>query len=243
MKEGKDNQVQQDTQGKPVVTGKIKIIDILKNAKGINDNDINDENIYDYVGNFLDELLEYKNKVSEAQSALSEYLSGDPLVAAIISDLFSGAPVKEAVLKHLSPEDLKGDIDESKWAQIQAERLERGQRIEANKKAVNELIDSYKKENNLSDEDIGKILNAIDDFIVRALEFAITKEDLDNFKKIALGENTVSEQQTTPIEEGDKVEVPEKNITISDGLPDIANSKSAKPTKEPSYVDWLLKKV
>lgn len=217
-----------------------------------------DEDFDSALDEHLDELEGYKERGTLANKRLIALFDAEPQVGDVVRDMINGASFREALARHMSPEDLtaiEGDPDYEGWSKNKAEREERTSKREArmkereaNLQVTQEAIDTFAAENNMSEEDAANFLGKLDQLIDDFNAGKISKEVLTTMKKAWDYDNDIA----TAKDEGE-IAGKNQNIVakkeaaqpIGDGIPKITSTSEIKEPapREKSYFEGLSESI
>ena len=188
---------------------------------------------------------DYEKRTKEANQTLVNIFNNNQELVALIRMLNSGASFVEA-LPHVIDVDAllpkEGDPDWEAWQSAKEEgEKSRAQRESEQKKIAENLemsmaeMDKFAKENDMSPEEAGEFLTAIDKIIENVAQGNVTRDILDKFKKGLFHDKIVQEESEKAEIRGRNEAIEEKITKESkdkgDGLPEV---KSAATQEEAS---------
>lgn len=198
----------------------------------------------------LNGLEGYKERGSALNKKLLAIFEADPKIGNVVQDMINGATFREALARHISPEDLtaiEGDPDYEGWNKNRTAREEQAAKrrqfeeeyagnLEMSSQAVKEFAD----ENGMTEEAAETFLGKIDEMLAAINSGKITKETLMAMKKAFDYDNAVGEaKQTGEIAGRNQAIVASKETApAGDGLPKISNS-SELPKTEQKKDEWI----
>ncbi len=228
-------------------------------ARAFPDREFKSDEDYDKgMEEYLDELEGYKERGTMANQKLIALFESEPQVGDVVRDMINGATFREALARHMSPEDLtavEGDPDFEGWNKNKATREESLNKRKAkqeeyakNLEFSQQAIEEFAKENDMDDESAGKFLARFDSMLADINSGKISKDVLMTIKKAWDYDNDI----TTAREQGE-LAGKNKNIVAQkeaakpkgDGLPKIGGSSVAPQANkpEPNYIDGLLERT
>jgi len=228
-------------------------------ARAFPDREFKSDEDYDKgMEEYLDELEGYKERGTMANQKLIALFESEPQVGDVVRDMINGATFREALARHMSPEDLtavEGDPDFEGWNKNKAIREESLNKRKAkqeeyakNLEFSQQAIEEFAKENDMDDESAGKFLARFDSMLADINSGKISKDVLMTIKKAWDYDNDI----TTAREQGE-LAGKNKNIVAQkeaakpkgDGLPKIGGSSVAPQANkpEPNYIDGLLERT
>jgi len=200
----------------------------------------------EYLGN----LEGYHKRGQEANKKLIHLFDSEPQVGDIVRDMIAGATFREAMARHISPDDLtaiEGDPDFEGWKknakerdEKAAKRKERQQMYSENLTVSQKEISAWAKENNLDEKSVDGLLTEIDTLLEDLNNGKITKKALTRMMKAFTYEKDIAAAReeakiaTRNEEIVAKKESPEKS---GDGLP--RPTKAASPPKQEVAEDYF----
>lgn len=228
-------------------------------AKVYPDREFKSDEDYDKgMEEYLGELEGYKERGTMANQKLIGLFESEPQVGDVVRDMINGATFREALARHISPEDLtaiEGDPDFEGWNKNKTAREDLLNKRKAKQDEYNknlefsqQAIEEFARENNMDDGSAGKFLARFDAMLADINSGRISKEVLASIKKAWDYDNDI----TTARDQG---EVAGKNKKIvaqkeepkpaGDGLPKISGSSEIPKgnTPAPNYIDGLLERT
>jgi hypothetical protein len=206
----------------------------------------------------LDGLEGYKERGQLANQKLIALFQSEPQVGEICRDMIAGATFREALARHVSPDDLQaveGDPDYEGWNKNKTAREESLAKSQADEDEVNKNleiskgeIEAFAAENNLDEEGVQTFLGKIDDLVANVKRGKISKSDLQNMK-IALdhdGDLVKATEQGVIAGRNQKIVAQKEEAkNTGDGLPKIAQSSGLPETKTPptDYMSDLVNRT
>lgn len=207
---------------------------------------------------YLNDLEGYKEKGKSTNKKLINLFEAEPEVGNVVRDMINGATFREALARHLSPEDLtaiEGDPDYEKWNANKTAREDSAAKrrkfeddyannIELSQKAVEE----FATENNMTEESATDFLSKLDQFIADVNNGNVSKNSLSLFKKALNYDSDManaSEKATIAGRNQNIVASKEAVPATGDGIPKIANSSAVPevPKAAPDYMSGLVDKI
>lgn len=213
-----------------------------------------DKGLEEYLG----ELEGYKERGTMANQKLIALFESEPQVGDVVRDMINGATFREALARHISPEDLtaiEGDPDYEGWNKNKAAREENMSKYKAKKDEYaknlefsQQAIEEFAKENNMDDESAGKFLSRFDAMIADINSGKISKEVLATMQRAWNYENDVTaarEQGELAGKNKKIVAQKEESKPKGDGLPKLSGSSEVPPANKPApdYMDGLLERT
>lgn len=217
-----------------------------------------DEDYDTALDEHLTGLEEYKKRGTEANKKLIALFESQPEVGSLVKDMINGATFREALARHISPEDLtpiEGDPDYEGWVKNKkeredslAKRREREAQRERDLAESQAVIEAFAKENNMDDAAAEAFLKKVDEMIGAITSGKVSKEALIAMQRAFNYENDIARaKEEGALSERNKKIVAEKEKPEKkgDGIPRPAISGGQKETVEvkPTYIDGLLEKV
>lgn len=208
----------------------------------------------------LTNLEGYRERGQKANQKLISLFESDPSIGEVVRDMINGASFREALARHIGPDDLtptEGDPDYEGWKKNITEREEKAKKRRDFEKQYSDNLDlSYKeietwaKENNLDENGVTDLLGKIDALLDEINNGKITKDALNRLKKAFDYDKDVQKAEEEGRIKGRnekivaKKESPEKT---GDGLPRPNKAPdSPKETSKPeiaSYLEGLRRKI
>ena len=185
-----------------------------------------------------------------------DVLDAEPVLAKIIQDISMGATFREAIARHIDPEELtatEGDPDFEAWEKNRtartdemAKRNQFGEELAANQEMTKSEIREFAAENSMSQEQAIEFLGKIDEMLSGLYAGRIDRKTLAFLKKAVDADQMVADAK----EEGEiagrntKIKETIAPAKVGDGLPKIAASEdnpTPEPPKKQSYIDRIKK--
>lgn len=206
----------------------------------------------------LDELEGYKERGTTANKKLIALFESEPQVGNLVRDMVNGATFREALARHISPDELtavEGDPDYEGWTK---NKTEREKRLEERKKresdrdtnltASQKEIEAFAKENNMDDKAAEEFLSQIDSMLEEFNSGRVTKDNLARVQRMLNYEKDIEKAKEDSRIAGRNENIVAKKETeqpAGDGLPRPSKtSTEVNPRKnEPTYMDNLLTQV
>lgn len=200
-------------------------------------------------------LETYKQRGTEANKKLIAVFDSNPEVGSLIRDMIEGATFREALARHIDPQDLspiEGDPDYEGWTKNKTEREAKlAKRREAEAQRERDLaesqsvIEAFAKENNMDDAAAESFLKRVDEMIGAISSGKVSKEALiamqrafnyENDITRAREEGSLSERNKKIVAEREK---PEKK---GDGIPrpTVTGAQQEVIQHEPTRIDRIL---
>lgn len=213
-----------------------------------------DEDLTPSLVDYMGELEEYKTKNSEINKKLYDVMDAEPELVAVIKDLVAGATLREALARHIDPQDLQpaeGDPDYEGWNRNKEERTAK---LESNKKFSEEMqantdysiqqAEEFAAEQGMSEEETNAFLDNVDETLKPILNGRIDKVFLNNMMKLTNYETKLAEQrQLGEASVKNQKVIAEKETVKGDGLPVIDSGGSDEVTpatpKKQGYIERL----
>ena len=203
-------------------------------------------------------LETYKQRGTEANKKLIALFDSQPEVGSLVRDMIEGATFREALARHISPEDLtpiEGDPDFEGWTKNKrereeslAKRKEREAQRERDLAESQAVIDAFAKENNMDDSAAEAFLKKVDEMIGAITSGKVSKEALLAMQRAFNYENDITKaREEGALSERNKKIVAEKEKPEKkgDGIPRPTITGQPKETTEvrPTYIDSLVDRV
>lgn len=213
-----------------------------------------DENeLYDNINKKFGEHDTFKSEYEKAQQDFKAMWESDPLFQAVMTEMAKGGSFLEALSLHVAPEDLipaEGEPDYEKFAKNKETRLAKLKEkqdyeagINSNKEALNQTIDEFFAENEITDEaQKEKIISELDAFINNALQFKLDKNGLNLFYKGLTKDADIAAATEAAQAAGRLEQLTTKKTSKSDGLPGGESSGQSPERKKMSYMEYLNNK-
>lgn len=202
----------------------------------------------------ISELEAYKAANEESNQKIMDVLDAEPVLAKIIQDISMGATFREAIARHIDPEELiamEGDPDFESWEKNRTSRTEEmikrkqfSDELAANQEMTKAEIREFATENNMSQEQAVEFLGKIDEMLSGLYAGKIDRKTLAFLKKAVDADQMVADAK----EEGEiagrnaKIKETIAPAKVGDGLPKITASEdnpTPEPPKKQSYIDRL----
>jgi hypothetical protein len=204
----------------------------------------------------LDSLEGYKDKATKLNQKLIALFDAEPQVSDLVRDMIDGATFRQALARHISPEELtaeEGDPDyegynKNKIAREEAasKRKELQAQREADLKASIETMQNFAKENNMDEAAAEKFYGRIDEMVGAITSGKISKEALIAMQRAFNYENDIAKakEEAQTAAKNQKIvaqkEEPEKK---GDGIPRINKNNTEEAKKAPAdYMTALVNK-
>lgn len=198
---------------------------------------------------YLTGLEGYKEKGQALNTKLLALFEAEPQVGEVIRDMINGASFREALARHISPEDLtaiEGDPDYEGWSKNKASREETAtKRRQFETDYANNLklsqadIEKFAEENGLDEKGVGELLESIDNMLADFHQGKITKDALSRMLKAFRYEEDIKNAEETGAIKGRNEQIVAKKAeenTDGDGLPRPSKTVTppvATPKKSP----------
>ena len=207
---------------------------------------------------YMNDLEGYKERGKAANKKLIALFEAEPAVGDVVRDMMNGATFREALAKHISPDDItaiEGDPDYEGWNKNKNDReanLEKrkadqdnyAKNITISEQAVTSFVEKKglspeqadeffeKFDSMLSDIDTGLITEEHLESIMKAFSYDTDMSDANEQGKIAGRNENIIAKKATPGMNGD-------------GLPRPTRSaqEQAAPNVAPNYMDNLVNKT
>jgi hypothetical protein len=218
-----------------------------------------DEDYEKGMDEYLQELEGYKERGTMANQKLISLFESEPQVGDVVRDMINGATFREALARHISPEDLtaiEGDPDYEGWNKRKAEREELLKKRNAKKEEYDKnleftakAIDEFAKENNMDDEAAAKFLGRFDAMLADINSGKMSKEMLMTMKRAWDYDNDIATARAQGEVAGTNKKIVAQKEKASkvkgDGLPKIGGTSEvpAANNPAPSYIDSLLERT
>jgi len=206
---------------------------------------------------YLKDLEGYKEKGKAASKKLVSLFESEPQVGEIVRDMLNGATFREALARHISPEDLvaiEGDPDYEGWTKNKTAREEGAakqnkfkEEYSANISLSEQAVTAFVESKGMSEEDADAFFQKFDDMIADIHNGKITPEHLEAISK-ALNYDTdilsATDQGRIAGRNENIVAGKEAVSTKGDGLPAPSRSSDTEdaPVK-PNYMDEMVRKT
>lgn len=205
----------------------------------------------------LEELRRYKAAMEEANQVIMDVLDAEPVLAKIIQDISMGATFREAIARHIDPEDLvaqQGDPDFEAWEKNRTarseelgKRKEMDEKLAANKEMTMAEIRAFAEEHNMTPEAATDFLGQLDELFTNVYSGLIDRKTLNLLKKAIDADQMVAEAKQEGEIEGRNAKIKETiaPTKVGDGLPKVAateNPVQEAPPKKKGYIENLLNK-
>lgn len=199
----------------------------------------------------LTDLEGYKERGKAANQKLIALFEAEPQVAEVVRDMIAGATFREALARHISPEDLtaiEGDPDYEGWNKNATDRMARlDKRKKDDEDFSNNIslsdaeITAFATKNEMTEESVQELLGKIDALFQDFKHGKVTQEALDRMQKAFSYEQALKEAKETGEIAGRNTSISEARAAdtkVGDGMPKIASSGEIKEP-EPKQSDPL----
>lgn len=228
-------------------------------AKAYPDRSFETEEDYEKgLDEYLGELEGYRERGVLANQKLIALFEAEPQVGDVVRDMMNGATFREALTRHISPEDLtaiEGDPDYEGWNKNKAAREEglnkrktRESDYAKNLELSQQAIEEFARENDMDDAAAGKFLARFDAMLADVNSGKISKDVLTTMKRAWEYDNDVTKAR----EQGELAGQNKKIIAQKqaekpkgDGLPKLGSKSEPPEVKkpEPQYIDRVFEHV
>lgn len=194
---------------------------------------------------YLTGLEGYKEKGQALNTKLLALFEAEPQIGEVIRDMINGASFREALARHISPEDLtaiEGDPDYEGWNRNRTAREESAAKRKqfetdySNNLQVSQAdTEKFAEENGLDEKAVGELLTNIDGLLADFHQGKITKDALSRMLKAFRYEEDVKTAEETGTIKGRNEQIvarKEAESTNGDGLPRPAKTV-APPAETP----------
>lgn len=200
------------------------------------------------------DLEKYKATMEEANQKIMDVLDAEPVLAKIIQDISMGASFREAIARHIDPEDLTAQSDDPDfegWEKNRAARAdEMGKRKEfndklsANREMTISEIKAFAEETGKSPEQMIEFMGNVDELFSNVYAGLIDRKTLTLLEKAITADEAVAEAKEDGIVEGRNAKIKETMVPakVGDGLPKIAASQdnaTAEPPVRKGYIERI----
>lgn len=209
-----------------------------------------DEDYDTAMDEHLTGLESYKERGTALNKKLLSIFEAEPKIGKVVQDMINGATFREALARHISPDDLtaiEGDPDYEGWNKNRTAREEQAanrrkfeEEYASNLEMSSQAVKEFADENGMTEEAAESFLGKIDEMLAAINSGKITKETLLAMKKAFDYDNAVGEaKQTGEIAGRNQAIIASKETAPSgDGLPKIANSSEV-PKSTPKKDEWI----
>ncbi|HUW93841.1 MAG TPA: hypothetical protein VMV74_11805 [Bacteroidales bacterium] len=213
-----------------------------------------EKSLDDYIG----ELEEYKERGTMTNQKLIAVFESEPQVGDVVRDMINGSTFREALARHVSPEDLtaiEGDPDYEGWTKNKTVREEnlnkrkaRQEEYDKNLEFSQQSVETFAKENNMNDESAAKFLARFDAMLADINSGKISKEILNTMKRAWDYDNDIVQARTQGELAGKNKNIvaqKEAEKPKGDGLPKIGGSSEMPKANRPApeYIDDLIERT
>jgi hypothetical protein len=205
----------------------------------------------------LTNLEGYQERGTVANKKLIALFDSEPEVGQLVRDMADGATFREALARHISPDELtavEGDPDYEGWTKNKtareeslAKRKERETQREKDLTSSQEAMEAFAKENNMDEDAAQAFYTKIDEMVGAINSGKITKEALLAMQRAFNYETDIAKaKEESALAERNKQiivkkETPEKQ---GDGLPRPTRTTTEEPKKpEPTHIDKILERI
>jgi hypothetical protein len=206
----------------------------------------------------LTDLTGYKDKGQSTNKKLIAMFEAEPQVGEIVRDCINGATFREALARHVSPDDItavEGDPDFEGWSKNKTAR-EEGQASKQkfaddyakNISTSEQAVTAYVEKQGLSPEDADAFFGKFDEMLDNVSKGIITEANLDAWMKALNYDSDV----IAATEEG-KIAGRNENIVAKKEAPAVAGDGLPRPTRTsqeedqaapaPNYMESLVNKT
>lgn len=206
----------------------------------------------------MTELEGYMEKGKSSNSKLIAMFEAEPQIGEIVRDCINGSSFREALARHVSPEDLtaiEGDPDYEGWNKNKTERESKvaeknkfQEDYEKNIGTSEQAITAYVEKQGLTEEQADAFFQKFDDMLDNVNKGIITEQHLEAWMK-ALNYDTdviVATEQGKIAGRNEKIVATKETAKKEgDGMPRPNNaSQEPEPEKQvPNYMDELVRKT
>ena len=211
-----------------------------------------DEDITDPLTEYMEELEDYKTRNSETNQKLIEVLDAEPELVEVIKDLIAGATLREALARHIDPQDLQpaeGEPDYEGWTKNRNERLSKMEERKRKEEELQANIDqsiaqaeAFATKKGMTPEETDAFLAKVDEVLIPILDGRIDETFLDNmYKALNYEEDLTNARELGKASVMNQKVIAQKEVTKGDGLPNIsASGDEVKTTpKKKGYIETL----
>lgn len=206
----------------------------------------------------LDDLTNYKDKGQSTNKKLIAMIEAEPQVGEIMRDCINGATFREALARHVSPEDLiavEGDPDYEGWSKNKTAREENvaskqkfADEYAKNISTSEQAITAYVEKQGLDETQADAFFQKFDDMLDNINKGIITEEHLDAWMKALNYDSDViaaTEQGKVAGRNENIVATKEASTKTGDGIPrpNRSSGDESETTPTPTYMDDLVKKT
>lgn len=200
------------------------------------------------------ELEAYKATNEESNQKIMDVLDAEPVLAKIIQDISVGATFREAIARHIDPEELtatEGDPDFEAWEKNRTARTDEmtkrkqfSDELSANQEMTKAEIQAFADENGMTQETAIEFLGKVDELLKNVYAGIIDRKTLNFLKKAIDADQMVAEAK----EEGEiagrntKIKETIAPAKVGDGLPKITAAEdniTPEPPKKKGYIESL----
>jgi len=204
----------------------------------------------------LEELRKYKADQEQANQIIMDALDAEPVLAKIIQDIVNGATFREAVARHIDPEDLvasEEDPDYEAWSKNKELRIselnkrkEFEETMSKNREMTAREIRDFATEQGMVEEQAIEFLGKVDELFSNVYAGLIDRKTLAFLKKAIDADQMVEEARQEGEIAGRNAKITEKIAPskVGDGLPKVAASEDVQrpepPVKKKGYIERLM---
>jgi len=238
--EGKEEKKDEAKEEKPVHKHHDRL------SKAFPDRPFENDNDYDTaLEEYLSDLESYKDRGVTANQKLINLFEASPEVAEVVRDMIAGATLREALARHISPEDLspvEGDPDYEGWEKNKNDRVKKAedrrkfeQEYSENLEFSSQAIKEFAKENDMTEEAASDFLGKFDNILADIYRGKIGKETLALIKRAMDYDSAVekAKEDGKIVGRNEKIVVKKKeDKKEGDGLPKVTGSTLEDQEKE-----------
>lgn len=188
-----------------------------------------DEDMQNSIIEYMDELEGYKGSSEAANQKLIEVMDANPELVDMIRDLANGATPAEAIARNFDLDELtpkEGEPDYESWAKNKEMRLAKKSEMEARNKEYQDNLSAseanvreFAAENNMSEEEAGKMLEEIESLFADIVAGKISKEFIAKMRKALTADQEKQEAVEMAKIEGKNEAIVAKKVPVGDGIP------------------------
>lgn len=215
-----------------------------------------DEDMDNAVEERFNENESFRERANTANEKLIALFEAEPQVGAIVRDMLNGASFREALARHVSPEDLvaaEGAPDYEGWnknksarEEAAAKRKAMADEYNANLEFSQQAVTEFAAENNMTEEAAEAFLGKVDEMLAAVNSGKVSKEFLTMMNKAFNHDAAVQQARETGEIAGknQKIVATKQAEPIGDGLPKVTGSSEVKDEKpkQKGYFENLIEK-
>lgn len=194
-------------------------------------------------------LSDYQKKNEAINKNMIDTFNSNPELSGFMRDVMKGAPINEAIARNMDVDSIKpmeGDADHEGWSKALGERKQKLSDREAYTKSIDDNvgltvteIQSFQKEEGLSDEDTQTFMKQVDELISDAITGKVSKATLQRLYRAITADNDIAVAEV----KGRNANIEAKKVITKsgDGMPNLQSTTEDKGDATAGKVDkWSL---